>query len=196
MDHSVWIAESTYYHEKEKRMTDHSKIIERVLKLNDWNTEIGLGIQEGIENEAIASEVDLFRDGDNDDEEDQAEEPPTKKRKIGKMEVIFSEAHSRLVARMFRDFIEDKVENADKSILTQEILEIYNRNMSGISRDSPYTELFQYGEKKIIGKVRTLIIQGKCRKTNEEKRAKAYKEARLQKPENKAKGKKKDNPKL
>ena len=190
MDHSVQIAE------KEKKPIDYSTIIERVLKLNDWNTEIGLGIQEEIEDRAIASEVDLFRDGDYDDEEEaQAEEPPTKKRKVGKMEVIFSEAHSRLVARMFRDFIEDKVENVDKSILTQKILEIYKRNMSGISRDSPYAELFQYGEKKIIGKVRTLIIQGKHRKTNEEKRAKAYKEARLQKPENKAKGKK-DNPKL
>ena len=146
MDHSVRVAESTYYHEKEKRMTDHSQIIERVLKLNDWNAEIALGIQEGIENKAITGEVDLFRDGD-DDEEDKVEEPPTKKRKIGKMDVIFSDAHSRLVARMFRDFIDDKVENADKSILTPEILEIYNRNMSGISRDSPYTEVSVWRKK-------------------------------------------------
>ena len=68
--------------------------------------------------------------------------------------------------------------------------------MSGITSKSPYLELFQYGEQKIVQKVCTLITQGKRRKMNEERKAKAYEEARLQKPENKAKGKKRDNTKL
>ena len=73
MDHSVCIAEACYCHEKEKRQIDHSAIICKVLKLNDWQEELKMRVEEDIELQAMSGELELIepdlndKDDDNDD---------------------------------------------------------------------------------------------------------------------------------
>ena len=167
MDHSICIAESTYYHEKERAQIDHSKIIERVLKLNDWNEEIEVGMEEEIEKDIMTGEVKLLEaDKDQDEDEDDAKkdeegEPSTKKRKIGNMEVIFTEHQTKLVGRLFRKYIDNKVDNPSQSIWSEDIKGLYNKKMSSLSSSSPFAYLFQFDLARIVTKVCTLITQGK-----------------------------------
>ena len=245
MDHTVATAEAVYYHQKEKRMIDHSKIIEKVLKLNglkNWNRELKLGMEERIETDIMTGEIELLPPEDKEDEDEKSEEEDKagtsaqkKPKMIGKMKVIFNEHQTDMIARMFKKYVEDRVENDDKPILNKEIrgiafqfiylllynisllltysytlitvimrffsTEIYNRNMSKLSADSPYAELLTFKENQIWTKVRTLITGGKRRKANAEKRENAYKQARLEKSQKgrAMKGAKKrnnDNPKL
>ena len=125
MDHLVWIAESTYYHHREWRQIDHLKIIEKVLKLNNWNEEIEAGLED-IEKQIINGKAELLeadlKDKDNDDE---PEDEPKKKRKTGNMEVIFSANQMELVRKLFTKFIDDKVKFPNKLIKHDEIKQLY-----------------------------------------------------------------------
>ena len=72
--------------------------------------------------------------------------------------------------------------------------------MSNLSSRSPFAELFQFEQAKIITKVRTVIQQERKKKVNAIKKKKAYDDAKLKMPPSKAqkkgKGRGKDNPKL
>ena len=201
-DHSVQIAKSTYYHDREKRQINHLKIIEKVLKLNNLNEEIEARLQEDIEKQIINDKVELveadLKDKDNDDkpedEQDDDGEPKKKKRKIGNMEVIFSANQTELVRRLFTKFIDDKVKFPNKLIKQDEIKQLYYKNMSGLSKNSPYTELDKFIIKTIVTKVPTLITQDKQRKANDAKKQKAYHDACMKKGPGKKSSK--DNPKL
>ena len=127
MDHSVETAESRYYHEQEKRMVDHSKIIERVLKLNgikSWNYEIKTGIEEGIENDVMTGEYELL-EGEEEDEDtttqNEEDESGTTKRIVGRNPVVFNEKQTDLVKRLFEEYIDDKVENPKKAVSQKDI---------------------------------------------------------------------------
>ena len=122
MDHSVRIAESTYYHNKQLEHIDHSKIIMRVLKLNgigSWNDEISKGLDDDIEKDIMTGEIpeDIVEFDNEDKQAEEEGDDGTKKkeqRKIGNMVVIFSHQHTDLIRRLFHDYIADHVTNPGK----------------------------------------------------------------------------------
>ena len=121
MDHSVRIAESTYYHDKQLENIDHSKIIIRVLKLNgirSWKDEISVGLDDDIEKDIMTGEIpeDIveFDDEVDEEEEEEGDNGKKKKRKVGNMVVIFSDRHTDLIRRLFHDYIADQVANPEK----------------------------------------------------------------------------------
>ena len=196
MDDSVRIAESTYYHEKDKLNIDHSKIIKRVLELNNWPKELAEGQEEDIERDIITGEVDLLvEDPDKEEAEDEEDDdgPPKLKRwKIENMEVKFTPGQTELVKRLFTKYIDDKLKFPNKPITQADIKEIYYKQMNGLSKNSPFTKLDKFDIAMIVMKVCTLITQSESKKTSMAKKTQAYEEAWMKKSSKKSA----DNPKL
>ena len=204
MDHSVRTAEKVYYHGKEKRMLNNSKIIENVLHLNghlkEWGEEVEQGLAEDVEEDAISGVSNLIENEVEDDNDDKDDEP--QKKMIGNRERIYSTYQSDLIERMFQKYIDEKTVNERESVKNIEMEEIYRKNMEGQPADSPFAELLRFGCRMICNKVRSLITTARRRKEAAMKKEESLRSGRLVTPKGKKstpKGKKstpKDNPKL
>ena len=201
MDHSVRTAEAKYWHNKQLKQTEVSKIINNVLELNGneqgWRDEMTIEAEELYDDDIMTGKVQVLDNekwtDDSDDDDDDDGGPPKKKvRKIGKSEVIFSTKQTELVRNIFSQFIKDRVEKED-TINTAPMEEIFDKNMKDIRAESPYAQLFKFKRNVIWTKVRTLITQDKRKKKSAERGEKRMEEARM-----KPKGKKGNvsNPKL
>ena len=183
MDHSVRIAEEIYYNDKEAKQFDHSQIIKDVLELNDWEAELKEGVEEEIEKEIAEGIIELIDPKPVAAYDDfDSIEGKKEKKKIGKMEIIFSKNETQLVQKHFQSYIDTKVQNPDAKITAGEIKERYYCQMKGLPKKSPYLVLEKYTSNRIVTKVRTLITQAKHRKTNAEKKEKSYSDARIDNP--------------
>ena len=54
------IAETVYHNQREKDQIDHSKIIRKVLQLNDWEAGLKLGVEKDIERATMVGELALI----------------------------------------------------------------------------------------------------------------------------------------
>ena len=197
MDHSVRMAEMVYNQNKEKMQIDHSAIIRKVLKMNDWDEELKTGVEEEIEFQCMEGELEPIEPEKNqdedDDDDDEEEDGKGKKKKppkmIGNRKVIFTKNESELIMALFRDFIMDKVANPGDSIKNDVMRTIYYNQMGKLPDGSLYKKLLKFEVGTILTKVHTLITSLKRKKNSEAKRKEGYKNARLKK----AAGK---NPKL
>ena len=197
MDHSVHMAETVYNQNKEKMQIDHSAIIRKVLKMNDWDEELKTGVEEEIEFQCMEGELEPIepeKNEDDDDDNDEEEDGKGKKKKqkpkmIGNRKVIFTNDESELIMALFRDFIMDKVVNPGDLIKNDVMRTIYYNQMGKLPDGSLYKKLLKYEVGTILTKVRTLITSLKRKKNREAKRKEGYKNAHLKK----AAGK---NPKL
>ena len=130
MDHSVKTAERVYQHNKQQLINDNTKIIESVLELNgrdNWYKEIQEGMEEEIEKGLLLGDIELKEekeDKEETDEEDEADKKKKKKdlmgQKIGNRWRKFTNDEADLVRRLFRTYIEARVEKRDP-ISTKEI---------------------------------------------------------------------------
>ena len=193
MDYSVRMARMVYNQNKEKMQIDHSAIIRKVLKMNDWDEELKTGVEEEIEFQCMEGELEPIEPEKNQDEDDDDEEEDGRGKKknlkmISNRKVIFTN-ESELKMALFRDFIMDKVVNPGDSIKNDVMSAIYYNQMGKLPDGSPYKKLLKYEVGTIMTKVRTLITSLKRKKNSEAKRKEGYKNAHLKK----AAGK---NPKL
>ena len=163
MDHSVHIAEASYCHEKEKRQIVQSAIICKVLKLNDWQEEMKMGVEVDIELQAMSGGLELIEPDINDKDDDNGDTghdgTKTKKRKIRNMEDIFSPQQTELVRNLFGTYIADKVKFPNKPIKGEDIKEKFFQQMKGLPKKSPYLKLEQLPIERIVTKICTLITQ-------------------------------------
>lgn len=92
MDHSLRMAEDRYYHDKEAVYIDHSSIIRKVLKLNDWAEEVQFGIEEDVEDQGMNGELELIEavvpQGEEEDEAGKDGESSGKERKAWRKNAI------------------------------------------------------------------------------------------------------------
>ena len=158
MDHSVHMAEMVYNQNKEKMQIDHSAIIRKVLKMNDWDE----GVEEEIEFQCMEGELETIEPEKNEDDDDDDEEEDGKGKKkrpkmIGNRKVIFTKNESELIMALFCDFIMDKVANPGDSIKNDVMSTIYYNQMGKLPDGSPYKKLLKYEVGTIMTKVRTLI---------------------------------------
>ena len=204
MDHSVRTAELRYAHEKEKRQTEISKLINDVLELNGnengWMDEMAVETEEGYEKDVMTGEVQLIDSIRMTDDENEEDEEGRKQRKVGtkvgSSEVKYTTKQTQMVRNMFEAFIAERVEKEDP-IVTRVMEEIYDKNMQDVTANDPFAELFQFTRKEICTKVRTLITQDKRKKHTKDAHEQKQKDPQKKTAGGKGKGKgKSSTPKL
>ena len=151
MDHSMCMAEMVYNQNKEKMQIDHSAIIRKVFKMNNWDEELKTGVEEEIEFQCMEGELEPIEPEKNEDDDDEEEEEDGKGKKkkqkpkmIGNRKVIFTNKESELIMALFRDFIMDKVANPGDSIKNDVMRTIYYNQMGKLPDRSPYKKLLKY----------------------------------------------------
>ena len=191
MDHSVCIAEMVYNQTKEKMQIDHLAIIRKVLKMNSWDEELKMGVEEEIEFQCMEGELETIEpekkqddDDDDDDGDDEEEDGKGKKKKpkmIGNRKIIFSKKEVELIMALFHDFIMDKVANPGDSIKNEVMSALYYNQMGKLPDGSPYKKLLKYEVGTIMTKVCTIITSLKRKKNSGAKRKEGYKNTHLKK---------------
>ena len=142
MDHSICTAELVYNQNKEKMQIDHSEIMRRVLKMNNWDEEFKMGVEEEIEFQCMEGELETI-------EPEKKEEDDRK--------IIFSKKETELIMALFCSFIMDKVVKPGDSIKNEVMGPLYYNQMSKFPDGRPYKMLLKYEVGQIMTKVCTII---------------------------------------
>ena len=174
--HSIRMAETVYNQNKEKMQIDHSANIRNVLKMNNWEEELKMGVEEEIEFWCMEGELETIepkKKQDDDEEEEDSKGKMKKPKMIGNRKIIFSKKEAEMIMALFR--------NPGDSIKNEVMSALYYNQMGKLMEALTRSFCLKYEVGTIMTKACTIITLLKRKKNSEAKRKQGYKNAHLKK---------------